>query len=87
MEIASALRTHEAEILESNQRDLAHAEGNAAFLDRLTLTSSACMTWQKPLNASPRFPDTVGKVMKEWTLPNGRYPEGFHPDRCNRDDF
>lgn len=71
MEIASALRTHEAEILEANKRDLAHAEGNAAFLDRLSLTSQRMQDMAQAVERIAALPDPVGKVMQEWTRPNG----------------
>ncbi|XAO71465.1 MAG: glutamate-5-semialdehyde dehydrogenase [Acetobacteraceae bacterium] len=71
IEIASALRSHEAEILEANQRDLAHAEGNAAFLDRLTLTSQRLQDMAEAVERIAALPDPVGKVMQEWIRLNG----------------
>nr|WP_294918099.1 glutamate-5-semialdehyde dehydrogenase [uncultured Neokomagataea sp.] len=70
---AQALRTRSAEIVSANQRDLAGlgAERNAAFRDRLTLTHDRVEAMAVGLEQVAALPDPVGRVLHEWTQPNG----------------
>nr|WP_084367103.1 MULTISPECIES: glutamate-5-semialdehyde dehydrogenase [Neokomagataea] len=70
---ARALRTRSAEIVSANQRDLdgLSVERNAAFRDRLTLTPDRVEAMAVGLEQVAALPDPVGRVLHEWTQPNG----------------
>jgi glutamate-5-semialdehyde dehydrogenase len=69
---AAALRAHEAEILAANAADLAAApELTDAFRDRLTLTPARIEAMARGLEEIAALPDPVGRVLAEWTRPNG----------------
>ena len=64
---AAAVRTRAAEILAANAGDLAEAESqgiSVALRDRLALDP-------KRVEAIAALPDPVGRVLAEWTRPNG----------------
>jgi glutamate-5-semialdehyde dehydrogenase len=69
---AGALRARMAELLEANAADLAAATGlTPAFRDRLTLTPARVEAMATGLEEIAALPDPVGRVLSEWTRPNG----------------
>lgn len=68
---ARALRDRRDEILAANARDLAHSTTTAAFRDRLTLTPARIEAMAVGLEDVAVLPDPVGRVLAEWTRPNG----------------
>ncbi|MGH7634971.1 MAG: glutamate-5-semialdehyde dehydrogenase, partial [Gemmatimonadaceae bacterium] len=69
-----AIRTHRAEILAANARDLdeaGRAELSAAVVDRLSLDEKRVEGIAASLEAVAAFPDPVGTVLAKWTRPNG----------------
>jgi glutamate-5-semialdehyde dehydrogenase len=71
---AAAIRRHEAAILAANARDVAttRAAGRpASFLDRLTLTPARVEAMARGVEEVAVLPDPVGRVLAEWTRPNG----------------
>jgi glutamate-5-semialdehyde dehydrogenase len=69
--IAAELRSRTGEILAANAQDLAHADGSPAFLDRLRLTESRIEAIAQGLETVATLPDPLGRVLAEWTRPNG----------------
>jgi len=71
-EAAAALRARTPALLAANEADLAAAEGlSSAFRDRLTLTPARIEAMAKGLEEVAALPDPVGRVLAEWTRPNG----------------
>jgi len=71
---ASQIRADSKTILRANARDMAAAEGkgqNAAFLDRLRLDEARIEAMAAGLETVSRLPDPVGRILAEWTRPNG----------------
>jgi glutamate-5-semialdehyde dehydrogenase len=69
---AAALRARSAEVLEANAQDLAAATGlTPAFRDRLALTPARVEAMAKGIEEVAALPDPVGRVLAEWTRPNG----------------
>jgi glutamate-5-semialdehyde dehydrogenase len=69
---AAALRARQGAILAANAEDLAGApELTPAFRDRLTLTPARIEAMAKGLEEVAALPDPVGRVLAEWTRPNG----------------
>jgi glutamate-5-semialdehyde dehydrogenase len=71
---AAAVRTREAEILAANARDLAEAGAqglSAALRDRLALDPKRVEAIAAGLEAVAALPDPVGRILAEWTRPNG----------------
>lgn len=68
---AESLRRHSADILVANARDVASSKASAAFIDRLTLTPARIEAMAKGLESIALLPDPVGRVLSEWTRPNG----------------
>ncbi|UPG74433.1 glutamate-5-semialdehyde dehydrogenase [Roseomonas gilardii subsp. gilardii] len=69
---AQALRHRQAAILEANAADLETAQGlSEAFRDRLILTSARVEAMAQGLEEIAAQPDPVGRVISEWTRPNG----------------
>jgi glutamate-5-semialdehyde dehydrogenase len=69
---AAALRARQAEILAANAADLEAAAGlTPAFRDRLTLTPARLEAMARGLEEVAELPDPVGRVLAEWTRPNG----------------
>ena len=72
MAAAAALRRRAPEILDANGADLAAAPDlTAAFRDRLTLTPARVEAMARGLEEVAALPDPVGRVLAEWTRPNG----------------
>lgn len=69
---AAALRRREAEILAANEADLAGAgDLTPAYRDRLTLTPPRIAAMAQGLDDVAALPDPVGRMLAEWTRPNG----------------
>src|SRR5580692_7029837 len=71
---ATAGRTREADILAANARDLAEAGAqdlSLALRDRLALDPKRVEAIAAGLEAVAALPDPVGRVLAEWTRPNG----------------
>ncbi|MFL1464344.1 glutamate-5-semialdehyde dehydrogenase [Roseococcus sp. DSY-14] len=69
---ARALRGRAPAILAANGEDLAAAQGlSAALTDRLTLTDARIEAMARGLEEIAALPDPVGRVLAEWTRPNG----------------
>jgi glutamate-5-semialdehyde dehydrogenase len=71
---AAAVRAREAEILAANAQDLAEAGRHgvsAALSDRLALDVKRVEAIAVGLEAIAALPDPVGRVLAEWTRPNG----------------
>ena len=69
---ARAVRDRAAEILAANTSDLAEAEGlTPALRDRLELDPKRLEAIAAGLEAIAALPDPVGRVLAQWTRPNG----------------
>jgi len=69
---AASLRARQAEILAANAADLDAATGlTPAFRDRLTLTPARIEAMAAGLDEVAELPDPVGRLLAEWTRPNG----------------
>ncbi|WP_419900603.1 glutamate-5-semialdehyde dehydrogenase [Roseomonas sp. USHLN139] len=69
---AASLRAKARTILEANAADLAAATGlTGSFLDRLTLNPARVEAMAVGLEEIAALPDPVGRVLAEWTRPNG----------------
>jgi glutamate-5-semialdehyde dehydrogenase len=71
---AQVIRARRDDILAANAKDLEYAESRdltAAFKDRLTLTPDRIEGMAAGLEDVATFPDPVGRVLGEWTRPNG----------------
>lgn len=69
---AAAIRTGRGRILAANAKDLAEAEDlSAALRDRLELDDDRIEAMASGLEEIAKLADPVGRVMKEWTRPNG----------------
>ena len=71
---AAAVRTRAGEILAANAGDLAEAESQGisiASRDRLALDPKRVEVIAAGLEAIAALPDPVGRVLAEWTRPNG----------------
>ncbi|MBI4184828.1 MAG: glutamate-5-semialdehyde dehydrogenase [Proteobacteria bacterium] len=71
---AGEIRARSARILEANAEDLARARaegGTDAFLDRLTLDEKGIEATARGLEEVAGLADPVGRVLAEWTRPNG----------------
>jgi glutamate-5-semialdehyde dehydrogenase len=71
-EAAARLRLHAEVILAANAADLEAAPGlTPAFRDRLVLNPARIEAMAKGLEEVAALPDPVGRVLAEWTRPNG----------------
>ncbi len=73
-QIGNFLLQNKDHILMVNQkevRDAASQGKNSAFLDRLKMTEAAIQAMVNALQSIIDFPDPVGKVLAQWTRPNG----------------
>ncbi|ACI50867.1 gamma-glutamyl phosphate reductase [Gluconacetobacter diazotrophicus PA1 5] len=68
---AQALRDRQGEILAANARDLDASTATASFRDRLTLTPARVEAMARGLEDIAALPDPVGRVLADWTRPNG----------------
>jgi glutamate-5-semialdehyde dehydrogenase len=72
--IASALLKNTKYILAENAKDIAMARKNGlseALVDRLTLTEKRVMEMADSLKKVASLKDPVGKILKQWKMPNG----------------
>ena len=71
-EAAAAIRAQAPRIQAANETDLAAAPNlSASFRDRLTLTPARIEAMARGLEEVADLPDPVGRVLAEWTRPNG----------------
>jgi len=71
-EAAASLRANLAKIIAANAEDVAGAPGlSPAFRDRLLLNPARVEAMAKGLEEVAALPDPVGRVLSEWTRPNG----------------
>jgi glutamate-5-semialdehyde dehydrogenase len=71
---AGAIRRHAPAILAANDQDVAATRAGgrpAAFLDRLALTPARVEAMARGVEEVAALPDPVGRVLAEWTRPNG----------------
>src|SRR6185437_11707040 len=71
---ATAVRRRQNEILAANAEDVSAAKANgigAALIDRLALDPKRLEGIAKGLEDIAALPDPVGRVLAEWTRPNG----------------
>lgn len=71
---ADAIDTRRDDILSANALDMRAAEGKGiskAFLDRLLLNDKRVDAMIEGLRSIAELPDPVGRVLAEWTRPNG----------------
>ncbi len=71
---AAAVRERAGEILAANAEDVAEAKGagiGAALVDRLALDPKRLEAVAKGLEDIAALPDPVGRVLAQWTRPNG----------------
>jgi glutamate-5-semialdehyde dehydrogenase len=71
---AALLRERAGRILEANSDDFARAQLrglSAALLDRLRLDADRVESMARGVEAVRALPDPVGRVLAEWTRPNG----------------
>jgi glutamate-5-semialdehyde dehydrogenase len=69
--MATALRDHRPEILTANAADLTAFKGTNAFRDRLVLNDARVETMAIGLEDVAALPDPLGRVLADWTRPNG----------------
>jgi glutamate-5-semialdehyde dehydrogenase len=70
-QMAASLREHAAKIIAANARDLEACSGTAAFIDRLRLNEPRIEAMASGLEDVARLPDPAGRVLADWTRPNG----------------
>ncbi len=69
--MAQSLRAASAEIIAANTADLAGFNGTSAFRDRLLLNDQRVEAMAKGLEDVAALPDPLGRVLADWTRPNG----------------
>jgi glutamate-5-semialdehyde dehydrogenase len=69
--MATALRAATPAILTANGSDVVGFSGSAALRDRLMLTASRVEAMAQGLDAIAALPDPLGRVLADWTRPNG----------------
>jgi len=69
--MATSLRDRRVEILTANAADLSDFKGSNAFQDRLTLNDARVEAMAKGLEDVAALPDPLGRVLADWTRPNG----------------
>ena len=71
---AAAVRSQANEILAANAEDVAEAEAagiGAALIDRLALDPKRLEAVARGLEDIAALPDPIGRVLADWTRPNG----------------
>lgn len=72
--IAASLLSSQQAILKENAKDLRQAKTrrlSAAFIDRMSLDKKRIRLMAESQRALADLPDPLGKVVKQWTAPNG----------------
>ena len=72
--MADALRARKAQILAANAQDLADGKAaglSASFIDRLALDEKRLAAIADAVAEVATLPDPLGRVLAEWTRPNG----------------
>ncbi len=73
-EMAKALRTERATIIEANKKDLEYAAANnlsSAMIDRLMLDEKRINGMAESIETIASLIDPLGRTLDGWTLPNG----------------
>ncbi|MGL4404610.1 MAG: glutamate-5-semialdehyde dehydrogenase, partial [Notoacmeibacter sp.] len=76
--MASSIERHMDGILNANAIDVAEAEIaglTGSFLDRLQLDKRRVKAMADGIRAIAELPDPIGKIIAEWTRPNGLHIE------------
>ena len=68
---AQLLRTHTAELLEANARDLGAMAADSPLRDRLRLTPERIESIASDMESVAGLPSPQGETLAEWTRPNG----------------
>ena len=74
LNIAEALETEQANILQANEKDYRSSQSdglNEAMLDRLLLTPDRLLAMAQDVRGVAALPDPVGETLDMVTLPNG----------------
>lgn len=74
LEAAKAIRASAQAIADANEKDIVSAQMaglDDAMLDRLTLTPARIEAMAKGLEDIAALPDPLGKILAQWTRPNG----------------
>ena len=72
--LISTIKNNYSKILESNKIDIDNAYKNSLspqLINRLTFTEKSIDELIKSINAIISQPDPIGKIINEWTQPNG----------------
>ena len=72
--LSKNIQTFSNEILEANKKDIENAKNNllsSHLINRLTLTSQSIEELVKSIGVIEILPDPIGKILDEWTQPNG----------------
>ncbi len=72
--LADGLRTEAESILEANREDVAASTNKGlteSMIDRLRLSEKSVLAMADAVEAVMALPDPVGRVLGEWTRPNG----------------
>ena len=72
--LSKNIQTFSNEILEANKKDIENAKNNllsSHLINRLTLTSQSIEGLVKSIGIIETLPDPIGKILDEWTQPNG----------------
>jgi glutamate-5-semialdehyde dehydrogenase len=71
LEIAAALESKQARILDANRQDLETSGLDGAMCDRLQLTESRIKEMARGVREVAALPDPIGESLAEWTKSNG----------------
>jgi glutamate-5-semialdehyde dehydrogenase len=69
--VSREIRSREKGILDANRFDVAHAKGDAAFIDRLTLTPALVEQMAEGVEQVAALPDPVGQITDKVQRPSG----------------
>jgi glutamate-5-semialdehyde dehydrogenase len=68
---AQQIRAHSKEILEANRSDVSGSKGDAAFIDRLTLTPKSVEQMAEGVEQVAALEDPIGKISEKVRRPTG----------------
>ena len=72
--LSKNIQTFSNEILDANKKDIENAKNNSLsspLINRLTLTPQSIEGLVKSIGLIETLPDPIGKILDEWTQPNG----------------
>ena len=72
--LSKNIQTFSNEILDANKKDIEKAKNNllsTPLINRLTLTPQSIEGLVKSIEVIETLPDPIGKILDEWTQPNG----------------